>query len=110
MITKKVENKNFTVEFFAQMQNLKIIIKKVITMNELPDVEKMIKRRKESIEKEEKRREKIIEKIQKPFLGKGDKKCLLCMHYEKETEEFGYCKKHGKKVPAYYFCEHFEHK
>jgi len=79
-------------------------------MSELPEIEKMVRRRKESIEKEKKRREEIIERIQKPFLEKGDKKCLLCKYYEEETEEFGYCKKHGKKVPAYYFCEDFEHK
>jgi len=79
-------------------------------MSELPDLERMIRRRKESIEKEKKRREEIIERIQKPFLGKEDKKCLACKYYEEETEEFGYCKKHEKKVPAYYFCEDFEHR
>ena len=77
-------------------------------MSELPDIEKMLRRREESIEKEKKRREKIIEKIQKPSLGEEDKRCLICRFYEKETEDFGYCKTHGKKVPAHYFCEDFE--
>ena len=79
-------------------------------MDEIPDLEKMIRRRKDHIEEEKKRKEKIIEKIQKPFLGKEDKKCLLCKYYEEETAEFGFCKKHRKRVPFYYFCEDFERK
>ncbi len=76
-------------------------------MAKLPNLEKMIRERKETIEKEKKRKEKILEKINKPLSGNEEKKCMLCTYYEKETETHGHCKKHDKKVLAYYFCEDF---
>lgn len=79
----------------------------MVCMGKLPDLEKMIRKRRESIEKEKKRREKIIEKIQKPLEGEKNKKCALCKYYIKKTEQYGYCTTHEKKVPAYYFCEDF---
>jgi len=41
-------------------------------MSELPDLERMIRRRKESIEKEKKRREEIIKRIQKPNVSSAN--------------------------------------
>ncbi|MEA1993456.1 MAG: hypothetical protein U9N35_03555 [Euryarchaeota archaeon] len=79
-------------------------------MGKLPDLQKMIRERRESIGKEKKRREKIIEKIQRPLEEEKNKKCALCKHYKKKTEQYGYCTKHEKRVPAQYLCEDFEYR
>jgi hypothetical protein len=92
------------------VQNIKNSAAHTVCMGELPDMERMIKERREAVEKEKKRKEKIIERIQKPFLAKKEIKCLFCKYYEKETETYGYCTYHKKKVPADYLCGQFKHK
>lgn len=77
-------------------------------MGELSEMEKMLEERRRAVEKEKKRKEKLIERIQKPLLAKKEIKCLFCKSYQKETETYGYCTYHEKRVPASYLCAHFE--